>query len=417
MAPIALLDSHESPGVGLVWLSRLRWIVVGGGTAAVLVARALEAALPAAPMLAVLGAILASNVALGRRATSANASILGATLIFDTLALTALLALSGGPSNPFSILFMVQITVAAVLLSRRWTWLVVGLSVACFGALFVVHKPLPAMSHGHHHGGFDLHLYGMFGAFALAAAAIAHVVTRIAEALRSREAELDLARRLAERNQRMAALTTLAGGAAHELGSPLATIAVAARELERAVRDDAPLADDVRLIRDEVGRCRRILDRMHNRATEEGGEAIESVTVATLVDALTESLSAPRAARLRCQIDAPSQALRVPKEAFVQALVNLVDNAFDASSPDATVDLAASLEGTSVRFSVTDRGSGMPEDVAARAIEPFFTTKAAGHGMGLGLFLAQNVVDRVGGALRLESQPGVGTSARLEVPT
>src|SRR5690606_31770590 len=99
------------------------------------------------------------------------------------------------------------------------------------------------------------------------------VVTRIAEALRTRELELHRAREMAERNQRMAALTTLAGGAAHELGSPLATIAVAARELEHAMRDEV-LADDVRLIRDEVGRCRRILDRMQARATEEGGEAI-----------------------------------------------------------------------------------------------------------------------------------------------
>ena len=166
---------------------------------------------------------------------------------------------------------------AAVVLGAAWTWSLAGLSVACYV------EPLPApgarrrprTSHGE--GALSLHLWGMLVAFVVAALLTAYFVVRLSAAIERRDAEIAAMREQATRTERLAALTTLAAGAAHELATPLGTIAIAATELERALaRQDAgaaALRDDARLIRAEVERCRRILDQMASDAGETAGEA------------------------------------------------------------------------------------------------------------------------------------------------
>lgn len=405
------LTVPTAPSVGLSWLVRWRWLVAASSGTAIMGAHLMGWTVQLAPLLGLTSLLVVSNIALSRREVARAPSVF-AVLAFDTLLLTALLALSGGPTNPFSILYMVQTTLAAVVLGSRWTWPIVGLSVVCFAGLFML--PGETMG-GHHHGHYSQHLYGMFAAFAVTAAAITYLVTRIAQALRVRETQLNEVRELAARAEHMAALTTLAAGAAHELGTPLGTIAIAASELAHAAEAvDPALAEDALLIREEVARCRRILDQMNTEAAEAGGEPLTTVEVTSLLEQVVASQ--PEARRERLRLEAAPGKVDVPRERTVRVLSDLVDNAFDASPEDGVVNLSAQRAGGMVRFAVQDAGTGMDEVVLRRAREPFFTTKAAGDGMGLGLFLAQALADRLGGRLEIDSRPGAGTTTSLHLP-
>jgi two-component system sensor histidine kinase RegB len=270
------------------------------------------------------------------------------------------------------------------------------------------------------------HLQGMWWAFLLAASLTAYFVVKLSSAIERRDRELALMREQALRHERLASLTTLAAGAAHELSTPLATIAVVTGEIERTLEQAraASLADaasgslltDARLIRAELQRCRAILDRMAAQAGETVGEMPSPVSVSALVADALRALPPDEAARVR--VDAPETVatLTVPGRGVVTALVSLLRNAMDASEQSKAVTLAAAADNGIVRLTVRDWGSGKAPDVLARAGEPFFSTKPAGAGMGLGLFLTRALAERLGGALRLESAPGSGTAATLELP-
>jgi two-component system sensor histidine kinase RegB len=213
------------------------------------------------------------------------------------------------------------------------------------------------------------------------------------------------------------ALTTLAAGAAHELSTPLATIAVASRELERALVA-APVAldcsADARLIRQEVDRCQLILDHMSGRA---GGSAAETAMPARIDAVMADvvaRLTADQVDRLRIQVASDLPSIVAPRAGLVQVLLSLIKNAFDATEPPRPVAIDVAATNRSFRFVVQDQGPGMPPDVLRRAGEPFFTTKEPGRGMGLGLFLARIFAERCGGSLSLRS--GRGTVAVLELP-
>jgi two-component system sensor histidine kinase RegB len=261
----------------------------------------------------------------------------------------------------------------------------------------------------------------MWFAFALTATLTAAFVVRLTAAIQRRDREIEAIREHAARSERLAALTTLAAGAAHELGTPLATIAVAAGELERAVSrlppaHSAPLIDDAKLIRGQLDRCRQILDQMTAAAGEVTGEAPVPIPLRALLAEVRAELAPLDADRLRVHLGVDGGVV-VPHRALARAITNLVRNAFDASTAGSAVDVEIeSDERRLLRVTVTDRGHGMAADVLERATEPFFTTKAAGRGMGMGLFLARALVEQLGGRLLLSSVPGGGTTAILELP-
>jgi two-component system sensor histidine kinase RegB len=200
--------------------------------------------------LAPLAVILSSNVLLGQLRTlpfKFPQQTLGAVFCLDTLCLTLILGLTGGTMNPFSLLYLVQITLSAVVLHKIWTRVLGALSTVCFGLLFFFYIPSAAFQMHHVEQGLSPHLVGMWIAFIVAVTLITFFTGKIADSLRTREQEiLDLRDQVAK-NERLASLVTLAAGAAHELGTPLGTIAVVARELERYAasfrNNDAILAD------------------------------------------------------------------------------------------------------------------------------------------------------------------------------
>jgi two-component system sensor histidine kinase RegB len=434
--------AHE---INFAWLLRLRWgAIAGQAVTIVLVARFLHFELPVGAIFAIIMLEMASNVAgtawLDRHAITSERPLV-LLLSLDILALTGMLYLTGGPMNPFNFLYLVYLALAAVVVSTRWTWALAALSLASFGGLFFESRELEAigtMSPGAPHD-MTLHLQGMWVAFAVAAAFIVYFVSRVSRGLTRREVELARARSVAARNEKLASLATLAAGAAHELSTPLSTIAVVAKELERelvsrdasaragnggstahvasspAQTSDGP-AQDARLIRNEVERCRLILHQMAAEAGESPGEALAEVAVRDLVDMSLEGLADREHVRSDFDAATASRFVRVPPRAVAEALRALVKNASEASAPQNEVLVHARLVNGSLRIEVRDQGAGMDAAVLARAGEPFFSTKGPGSGMGLGLFLARAITDRLGGTLDLASEPKRGTTAALTFP-
>ncbi len=259
----------------------------------------------------------------------------------------------------------------------------------------------------------SMHLRGMLVAFGLSAACITFFAGRLQAALRRQAEELARARALAAENERFAAMATLAAGAAHELGTPLGTIAIAAGELVRNARQSsvpAEIQEDADLIREEAARCRGILDRLQDQA----GDAARPLAVAEVLEAVGARFPGGRVQLVLPAGDAGR--LQAPPEALGQALASLVKNALDASPPDGVMDLCAEVDGEAVQFVVRDRGAGLDDAARQHAGEPFFTTKPAGQGMGLGLFLVRLLARRMSGEFRLVSRADGGTEAVLRVP-
>lgn len=406
--------------ITLQWVLRLRWgAAVGQLVTALATRELLGLRFSLGWVLALIAATVGSNLVLARalrRGVKPSERGLAALLLLDMLLLTAVLALTGGPNNPFSVLYMVHITLAAVVLGPRWAWPLVALGVGSYGALFLL-KYGGASTHAQH-GHYPFHLQGMWVAFAIAACVITYFVTRIATELRTREMENTALRDRAARSDKLAALSTLAAGAAHELGTPLSTIALVAHELERALERGTAtgpgLREDTRLIRTEVERCREILRQLHADAGQALGELPESIAAEAFSEQLRRALGPLDSARVVLDCALGTEPLRVPQRTFMQILRSLVRNALDAGPHAVTVQVHRS--GDALRVRVEDRGSGMPPEVLRRAGEPFFTTKPPGYGMGLGLFLARAVAERLGGSLELSSTPGVGTVASLDLP-
>lgn len=407
--------------IGLAWLVTGRWPTLVAAAGAVMAGRsALDAPVPVPEVVAIFGLVLVSNLWLWWRVRTArvtSTTIAGALVCLDVILLSRLLLKFGGVLNPASVFYLVQIVLAALVLGRTWAWTVAGLSVLCYAGLFLAPtEDLRAAQVMHPE--IALHMRGMWIAFGLTALTIAILVTRLAAAVERRDRTLEAWRDRNARAVRVAGLTTIVAGAAHELGTPLATIAVAARELERtiAVRGaDPALADDARLIRAEIDRCRAILDQMAGRIAEPIGEEPQPTTCRAVVAAALERFT--EAERARVVVGAVEIAVVWPTAVTAQAIGNLIRNALQASAADLTVGIdAALLSDGRVQITVVDRGAGMRPEELARAGEPFFTTKAPGSGTGLGLFVTRAAAEQLGGELALTSTAGAGTTATLTLP-
>ncbi len=389
---------------------RLRWAAVAAQAAALVVAiTVLGIDLPIGPLTGILAIAVVTNAGLALRPVRAA---IGPVLLLDIMLMTAALALAGGPSNPFSVVYLVYVTLAAVVAPGAYTWATVALAAVGYGLLFFV---TPADPHAHHHGGgdgsFSLHLQGMWVAFTIAAVLIAAFVTRVSRAL-------SIERENAARTARLLSLTTLAAGAAHELATPLSTIKTVASELERSLSahpELASLRDDARLVRAEVDRSHAVLERLSLRSGELRGEVAAPIRLSDLTTGLVD-LGEPSRARVDVRCTTPDRLARVPRRALEQVVTNLTRNALDASGDDGRVELTIAAASDALVLAFEDRGSGMSAEALARAGEPFFTTKEAGRGMGLGLFLARTLVTQLGGSLDIDSSLGRGTRVVVRLP-
>ena len=411
---------EPAPRINLRWIVRLRWGAVAGQSATILVAgRFLREPLPIGPLLSVCALLAAWNLIvhlwLLRGATPTDRAC-ALNLLADVIALTALLALSGGAFNPFSLLYLVHITIAAVILPARWSTLLAASSVLCYSAL----QRVPAGSLSLiSEDPMLLHIRGRWVAFIVAAVFISTFSRRMSDALRRRDDELDRARSDAEATERLAALGTLAAGTAHELNTPLGTIAILAAEL--AAQLDGDRKQEAEEIRRQISRCKEIIGKM---LAPRGGAELEEAKefeVAPVVEAAVERWQAGRKGprpRLLIEQSVRRARARLAMHGFEQAVMNLLDNAAQATESKAAreVKIVLTRQLDLLRLTVSDNGVGVPEALLRRIGEPFFTTKEPGRGTGLGLYLARHVVEREGGEMIVSSTEGRGTEVTLTVP-
>jgi two-component system sensor histidine kinase RegB len=422
-APSTAVTSDLAPNLALPWVLRLRYGMVAGEAIIILgMFYGFRLDLPVSLTLAPLAVVLLSNIVVGRLRTLPlryPQETLASVFVLDTLCLTVILGLIGGPTNPFSLLYLVQITLSAMVLRKTWTWALGVLSTICFGLLFFFHIPSAAFLTHHDEQGLSPHLVGMWIAFVIAAAMITFFTGKIAAALRAREEEVLILQDQVAKNERLASLVTLSAGAAHELGTPLGTIAVVARELERYAANaphNGAVLEDARLIRAEVERCRRILERMSAHSAEPMGETPRRVDVRDFLTQVLAQFSESQRALMKIELSEQDLAAVLPEQATSQSLTALIQNALDANLERRPILIAASKTDSELRIAVCDQGEGMPSSVLRRIAEPFFTTKEPGKGMGLGTFLVRTFAESLGGRVRFHSTPGEGTTATLELP-
>ena len=413
---------REVEALNFSWFLKLRW----GAIAAELVVffagdRLMHLSLPLTPMLLIVGVAIATNLACSiwsRRRKTVPALAFGGLMSLDSILLTAMLYLLGGDSNPYAILYLVNIGLAAVLLQPKWSWTITALSLICGGLLFLSRSLVPETSGTASSDPLEWQLRELWLSFAVAAVLLVYFIQRTVRMLRERERVAELARQDAERRGKLASLATLAAGAAHELATPLSTITVAARELERQLerqQDTSSAIADAKLIRQEVERCRGILSQLAADAGQSRGEAPEASNVGALVENALCSLKE----RDRVQIDlngCEQAAVNVPPRAFSQAVNAVLRNALQASKDGSPILLRLREDAENLRIEVSDQGSGMSPEVLAHAGEPFFTTKQPGEGMGLGLFLTRSLLEQLGGQLELAPRLPRGTIATLVLP-
>src|SRR5215467_4124821 len=251
--------------LALRWVVRLRFGLIACEIVLLAaLAFGLQLSMPPVLLASLVAVQVFSNCVLAmskRRLGESAEHLVGALFLLDTLALTVILGLSGGPTNPFSLLYLVQITFSAIVLRRWWTWTLGLISTVSFGLLFWFSRDVPAFHEHAQSGEFSLHLLGMWLAFAAAALLISFFVAKLSAESREKEREILLMQQRLARNERLASLVTLAAGAAHEIATPLATIAVTAKEMEHEASTrlrDERMQDDARLIRSQVERCRLI---------------------------------------------------------------------------------------------------------------------------------------------------------------
>jgi two-component system sensor histidine kinase RegB len=403
----------------LALLIQLRWVAILGQVATILGAQVgLGIALPIEPMSFVLAALLLLNLAsYGWWRTHAQVSdrALVFALLLDVAALTALLYFSGGIYNPFVWLYLLQVTLAALLLSVASAWFVVGAVCASFVALVRWHVPLELPSDNY----LELHAIASFLCLALDAALLVVVVTRAARNLRERDVRLAELRRVAEEEDHVVRVGLLASGAAHELGTPLASVSVILGDWRRmpAIANDPQMVQEMDQMQAALARCKHILSGILRSAGEARGESPAVSSLHRFFDDLVREWSAEKPAGA-LQFHAGSGALGedmpiVSDATLKQTVTNLLDNAYEVSPK--WVRLYAERRGDLLRVEVQDLGPGFPPEMLENLGKPYQSTRSR-PGAGLGLFLVVNVIRKFGGAVTARNRPEGGAIVTVELP-
>lgn len=333
-----------------------------------------------------------------------------AQLACDLLIHSALLYFSGGSSNPFVSYYLVPLTIAAATLPWVFTIVLAGLALAAYTVLLVWFHPLNISS-----GQRDyLLINGMWLSFALAAGLITFFVARMSQALRRQEQIVAQRREESMRDQQLLAVATQAAGAAHELGTPLATMKVLLKELRQAHPNDPMLQEDLALLQEQVSLCKETLQQLVRAAEADRRQAIEEQGVNQWLEATLQRwhLMRPEATYRYQNLGRGSAPRLTPPTDLSQALLNLLNNAADACPDD--LDIRLDWDATDICLSIRDHGPGVPLAIAEQLGKPFFTTK--GKGFGLGLFLSQASVTRAGGTVKLYNHEDGGTLTELRLP-
>ena len=402
-------------------LVRLRWLAVTGQTVAVLISEfGLRFPLPLGLCLAVIAASAWLNLGLRwfypqtQRLDDSRATLL---LGYDVAQLTALLYLTGGLENPFAMLFLAPVMISAGSLSPQRTLALGLVTVLATTLLAFWHRPLPWFEGKTLDLPF-LYSAGVWMSLLVGICFIGVYAWRVAEEARQLSNALAATELVLAREQHLSQLDGLAAAAAHELGTPLATITLVVKELGKLVPKEGPVGEDIALLAQEVGRCRSILGKLKSLHTE-GEGPLEEMSLSHLIeDVVGPQADVPVTVSVARAGTGPEPVCR-RNPGMLYGLGNLVENALDFARREVRIKLDWTLERVSVV--IEDDGPGFAPDILAKVGDPYVTTRGParrskseeGSGLGLGLFIAKTLLERSGAALTTANQPGSG--ARITV--
>ena len=417
---LPLRSANAQAGLtNLYQLIQWRWLALAGQVFTIAVAHyGLGLPLPLQEMLTVaacLGAYNAVSLLRWRTGRGVRNVELFLALLVDVAVLTAQLYLSGGTSNPFVFLYLPQIAVGAMLLRGSYTWSIVAITAACVALLARHNLPLP-LALDMHQGLASPYVLGLLVCFVLNAVLLVVFITRISGNLRQRDARLAAARQRAAEAEHIVRMGLLASGAAHELGTPLATMAVILGDWRRdpAIASQPTLCDDVAEMQAQVQRCKSIVSGILLSAGETRGESSNQTTVCRFLDALAQDWRATRSVEHfaydnQVRTDRPM----VADATLEQMVFNVLDNARDASPH--WVGMAAWQDAQALYIRVQDQGPGFAPAILAQLGQPYQSTKGRPGG-GLGLFLAMNVARTLGGSVQARNHPEGGAQVTITLP-
>ncbi|MBA5690601.1 ATP-binding protein [Rugamonas apoptosis] len=416
----AAVRGGRAPGhKNMLLLIQLRWIAVAGQvTTIVIAAIVFGVQLPLPYMLEVVACLVAFNVASHLRWSEQQEvtnSELFLSLLVDVISLTTQLYLSGGTNNPFAFLYLLQVILSAVLLRGWATWIIVLATSVCLAGLALFAKPLP-LQLDHSRGIFSLYVQGLLLCFALDAALLVFFIRRITNNLRAGDAKLAALRQRAAEEEHIVRMGLLASGAAHELGTPLATLSVILGDWRRmpAVSKNPDLLDDITEMQTQLQRCKSIVSGILLSAGEARGESSVRTTIHTFLDQLTAEWRASRPVASFDYYNRIGEDLPVVFDsALKQMICNVLDNALEAS-PE-WLSFVATREDDMLVMSVADSGPGFAPEILAQFGKPYNSSKGRPGG-GLGLFLSVNVARTLGGTVEARNRPQGGASVQMRLP-
>ncbi|KQZ19298.1 ATPase [Mesorhizobium sp. Root552] len=412
-------DLQQSNRLRLNTLIRLRWLAIfGQSTAVLVVAYWLEFPLPVGLCFALIAGSAWMNLWLAFRYPAAHRlkplAAMG-ILTFDSLQLAGLLYMTGGLTNPFSLLMTVPVVISATSLPLRLTAVLGALVMAVATLLAFFHLPLPWIEGAPLVMPF-VYVAGMWMALLSSIAFTAIYAFRVADEARLLANALAATELVLQREQHLSALDGLAAAAAHELGTPLATITLVAKEMEKVLGKDPKFHDDVTLLRTQSERCREILKRLTSLSSE--GEPL--LTRLPLTSLIEEVIAPHRDFGISIKLKPGERTGAEPvgrrNPGVIYGLGNLVENAVDFAHT--SVSVSWSWDDASVNLTITDDGAGFPAEVIDRIGEPYMSTRQGaepGGGLGLGLFIAKTLLERSGASIVFSNSSGPGEGALVQI--
>ena len=407
--------SQNTNRKNLLQLLWLRLIAIVGQVATILFVRYfLNIELPFSSMFAVLLLLLVVNcVSFYRYKMQKNISdkSLFIELLFDVAALTAQLYFSGGISNPFISLFLLQVIIGSILLQRIYAWLIAAITILCYIWLSFNYQELHAFHHHEEGNLFNLHLHGMMISYVFAAILLLIFVTKIIKNLREGDEKINLLKRQSLAKEQVIRMGLLATGAAHELGTPLSTISVILGDWKKMnLKKD--LIEDVKIIESQLNRCKKILSEI---LIDSGKERLEKATIVPLKEAfdelIKEWMNSRKPQNLIYNFAGKSDKKILLEDILTQAFFNIFDNALEESP--AFISVSVLVVDDNFLVSVEDQGKGFDPEIIKQIGKPNLTTK---NSSGLGLFLALNTLHRIGGDLKIENLSTGGAKILVTLP-
>jgi len=383
----------------------------------------LDIQLPLFPLAAILLVLAGTNLitrAFIRKGGEATDQVLFFQLLIDILCFSLILYFTGGATNPITFFYLIPLAIAATMIPGLLTWLLTAVTVIFYSLLLEYYVPLTYSGHEHHtmtgEGHFNQHVLGMWFGFLVSAMLVTWFITYLSKELKQRNQDIADARQRELRDQQMITLGTLAAGTAHELGTPLASLAIITGELTDGYDpvEHPELFENQKILRDQIKRCKKILAVLSDSAGDSRADSGHSMELGEFLLLIMQQWQAqyPEASAIT-RFKLPDQKVRLLYDRIIsQALLNLLNNAADAAT--APIEVEAGVDQNTLQFKILDNGSGITDEQIAMAGQVSFSSKPGG--LGIGLYLAITTIRRSGGNVSFNRRDSGGSCTLVQLP-